>query len=58
LLFGAIPTRVEEMQHDAVTIDRLQKLLGPRLKTPLTDIAEGIRRTKDFEQALAGAPTE
>jgi nucleoside-diphosphate-sugar epimerase len=58
LLFDAIPTRVEEMQHDAVTIDRLQKLLGPRLKTPLTDIAKGIRQTKNFEQALAGAPTE
>ncbi len=58
LNFGAIPTRIEEMQHDAVTIDRLQKLLGPRLKTPQTNIAEGIRRTKDFEQAFVVVPTE
>lgn len=58
LNFGAIPTRIEEMQHDAVTIDRLQKLLGPRLKTPQTNIAEGIRRTKEFEQAFVVVPTE
>mgnify|MGYP002784254989 CR=1 FL=1 len=53
LNFGDIPARAEEMRHEAVTIDRLRKLLGPRLKTPLTDIAEGIRRTKDFNGRLA-----
>lgn len=58
LNFGAIPTRNEEMQHDPVTIDRLQKLLGPRLKTPQTNIAEGVRRTKDFEQAFVVVPKE
>lgn len=45
LHFGAIPTRNEEMQHDEVTVDRLQKLTNwaPRLS-----IEEGIFQTKNF----------
>ncbi len=49
LRFGAVPTRSEEMRHDKVTVDRLQRLLG---WVPPTEIAEGIRRTRNFEQAI------
>lgn len=48
LQFGLIPTRSEEMQHDNVTVDLLRRTIG---WVPPTDIAEGIQRTKNFEQA-------
>ena len=47
LQFGAIQTRSEEMQHDPVSVDRLRRLID---WTPAIEIAEGIRRTKSFEQ--------
>jgi nucleoside-diphosphate-sugar epimerase len=47
--FGAIPTRAEEMQHAEVAINRLRESLAWR---PSTGIAEGIRRTGEFERAL------
>ena len=47
LQFGAIQTRSEEMQHDPVSIDRLRRLID---WTPAIEIAEGIQRTKGFEQ--------
>jgi nucleoside-diphosphate-sugar epimerase len=42
LRFGALPPRPEEMQHDAVSIDRLRGLTG---WAPLTKIEAGIRKT-------------
>ncbi len=46
LQFGAIPTRVEEMQHAPVTVDRLRRLTD---WTPEPEIAEGIQLTKNFK---------
>jgi nucleoside-diphosphate-sugar epimerase len=40
--FGALPTRPEEMAHDAVSVRRLEELVGWR---PATSIEEGVRRT-------------
>lgn len=40
--FGALPTRAEEMQHDPVSIAKLQQLLN---WAPRTSIAEGVRLT-------------
>ncbi len=48
LQFGLIPTRSEEMQHDNVTVDLLRRTIS---WIPPTGIAEGIQRTKNFEQA-------
>jgi nucleoside-diphosphate-sugar epimerase len=45
LQFGAIPTRVEEMEHAVVTVERLRTLTG---WVPPTTIDEGIRRTTSF----------
>lgn len=42
LLFGAIPTRLEEMQHSVVNIEKLKRLTG---WTPATDIVTGIKQT-------------
>ena len=42
LAFGALPTRAEEMHHDAVNVTRLHALTG---WTPATSIEEGVRRT-------------
>lgn len=47
LLFGAIPTRPEEMVHDDVTIERLERLTAWR---PATSIAAGVERTVRFEE--------
>jgi nucleoside-diphosphate-sugar epimerase len=44
LRFGALPTRPEEMEHDAVSIARLRSLLE---WSPGTSIPEGVRRTRD-----------
>jgi nucleoside-diphosphate-sugar epimerase len=45
LRFDSRPTRVEEMQHSAVTIERLRQLTGWR---PPTSVAEGICKTQCF----------
>src|SRR5262249_14570083 len=47
LSFGVIPTRAEEMQHDEVTTDRLRRSTA---WAPSTTVADGIRRTRNFEQ--------
>jgi UDP-glucose 4-epimerase len=46
LLFGALPTRLEEMSHSPVAIDRLMRLTG---WTPPTGVPEGIRQAWAFE---------
>lgn len=54
-LFGALPTRAEEMAHAAVTVERARTWLG---WVPATGIAEGVRATDAFLSALppAAAP--
>ena len=47
--FGALPTRTEEMEHAAVTVERLQRLTG---WAPPTSIADGIRKSLEFEKVL------
>jgi nucleoside-diphosphate-sugar epimerase len=42
LVFGALPTRAEEMEHDPVNVSRLAVLTG---WTPPTSVEDGIRRT-------------
>jgi UDP-glucose 4-epimerase len=42
LRFGEVPTRVEEMSHEPVTVERLKRTTG---FVPPTGIEEGIRRT-------------
>jgi nucleoside-diphosphate-sugar epimerase len=42
LRLGALPTRLEEMKHDRVSIQRLRSMLG---WAPLTSIEEGVRLT-------------
>jgi nucleoside-diphosphate-sugar epimerase len=46
LQFGALPTRAEEMKHQPVTTERLQRLIG---WVPSTSIANGIRKALEFE---------
>ncbi len=46
LKFGTIPTRSEEMNHSEVALERLQQLIT---WVPPTGVAEGIRKTFDFE---------
>lgn len=46
LVFGALPTRPEEMEHEPVKVERLRRLTG---RVPATDLAAGIRRTAVFE---------
>lgn len=48
LQFGAIPTRAEEMWHDAVAIERLRRMTS---WMPETTVAEGIRRSWEWEHA-------
>ena len=40
--FGALPTRIEEMEHSNVSIERLRRLTA---WAPPTGIEEGIRKT-------------
>jgi UDP-glucose 4-epimerase len=49
LMFGALPTRTEEMQHAAVTVERLRSLVG---WVPATGLEEGMRRTADFAKMV------
>ena len=46
LLFGALPTRPEEMTHTSVSIERLRKAIG---WTPPTTMADGIRETVEWD---------
>lgn len=45
LVFGALPTRPEEMDHDPVSIVRLKTLTG---WSPSTSIEDGVRKTASF----------
>ncbi|HUI78102.1 MAG TPA: NAD(P)-dependent oxidoreductase [Bryobacteraceae bacterium] len=45
LKFGAIPANLHEMQHEAVSLDRLKRLLA---WIPPTSIAEGVRKTLEI----------
>lgn len=45
LRFGALPLRMEEMQHAPVSVSKLRSLLG---WVPATSIADGIERTRAF----------
>jgi nucleoside-diphosphate-sugar epimerase len=47
LLFGAIPTEWEEMDHEPVSLDRLRALTA---WVPETSVAGGIRKTLIFEE--------
>ncbi|MGE5263674.1 MAG: NAD-dependent epimerase/dehydratase family protein [Acidobacteriota bacterium] len=49
LRFGSLPTRPEEMEHSQVTVQRLRRLTG---WVPGTTVAEGIRKTVEFERLL------
>lgn len=49
LLFGALPTRPEEMKHSPVTIDRLRQLTSWR---PPTTLEDGIRQTLLFQNKI------
>lgn len=46
LEFGAIPTRVEEMEHAEVRVGRLRQLVG---WIPSESLATGIRKTVEFQ---------
>ncbi|MGE0126702.1 MAG: NAD-dependent epimerase/dehydratase family protein [Blastocatellales bacterium] len=49
LLFGAAPTRSEEMSHAPVAIDRLRRLID---WAPRTSISDGVRSAWEFESQL------
>lgn len=46
LQFGRLPVRASEMDHQPVSVERLEHLTGWR---PSTTVAEGIRKTAIFE---------
>jgi UDP-glucose 4-epimerase len=48
LKFGAIPTKLDEMQHSEVSTERLQRLIG---WIPMTNINKGILGTKLFVES-------
>ena len=48
LRFGSFPTRLEEMNHEPVTVERLRALTG---WVPNTMIASGIRKTLQFQRS-------
>lgn len=50
LVFGALPTREEEMEHEPVTNRRLVELTG---SAPGTTIPVGIRKSLAFEDLIA-----
>jgi nucleoside-diphosphate-sugar epimerase len=54
LAFGALPTRPEEMKHEAVNIQRLKELTG---WAPPTGIGEGVRKTLLFARTKVDAST-
>jgi len=49
LEFGALPTRPDEMPHDAVAVERLRRLIG---WTPSTSIADGVARAASVLRSL------
>jgi len=49
LIFGALPTRPEEMEHGPVRVRRLSGALGWQ---PMLGLAEGLRRTAEFADAM------
>jgi nucleoside-diphosphate-sugar epimerase len=49
LRFGAIPTRVEEMEHAPVSVNRLRQIAD---WLPPTDIKNGISKTVEFAHNL------
>jgi nucleoside-diphosphate-sugar epimerase len=49
LRFGALPMRAEEMEHSAVTVERLRKRIG---QVPSTTIVDGIRISIELERSL------
>ena len=53
LQFGAVATRVEEMQHDPVNIDRLRALTQ---WSPATTIAKGLADTVGFGERVPRRP--
>jgi nucleoside-diphosphate-sugar epimerase len=50
LRFGAKPMRSQEMQHAAVTVERLRRLTSWK---PTTSVEAGIRQTLDFSKGHA-----
>lgn len=48
LRFGSLPTRLEEMNHEPVNVERLRALTG---WVPNTIIASGIRKTFQFRRS-------
>ena len=48
LKFGSLPTRLEEMNHAPVTVERLRALIG---FAPKTMIASGVRKTLQFQRS-------
>jgi nucleoside-diphosphate-sugar epimerase len=54
LLFGALPTRPEEMNHAPVTLERLRRLTS---WVPPTTISDGIRNALEFHSKVgSGRP--
>jgi nucleoside-diphosphate-sugar epimerase len=51
LLFGALPTRADEMAHEGVSVARIRGLLS---WVPQTSVEEGVRATRDVEAAPRG----
>jgi nucleoside-diphosphate-sugar epimerase len=51
--FGALPTRSDDMAHEAVAVDRARQWLG---WVPGTGIAEGVRATDAFLRTLPATP--
>ena len=47
LHFGAVPVRDDEMEHEPVSVERLQKRTG---WLPNIDVKKGIRQTQIFQQ--------
>src|SRR4029079_17489095 len=53
LLFGALPTRTEEMACSSVSVDRLRQTTS---WVPQTLIVDGIRQTADFLEVRMPSP--
>lgn len=49
LQFGVVPSRPEEMQHEAVTVARLQRVTSWQ---PGTDVSRGVRATVEILSSL------
>lgn len=51
--FGALPTRTDDMAHDAVAVHRARRWLG---WVPRTGVADGVRATDAFLRTLPPVP--